>query len=93
MRDLIPGGYLFTHGVFWAVVALVAVGTNAVASQIREGKTHQIYSAIQTGTKEGMMTMEKSLAQLYSDGHVSLDDAMAKASHPDEFKNLARLEY
>ncbi|MCE2455892.1 MAG: hypothetical protein J4G12_08790 [Gemmatimonadetes bacterium] len=30
MRELVPGGYLFTHGVFWAVVALVAVGTNAV---------------------------------------------------------------
>lgn len=27
---LVPGGYLFTHAVFWAVVALVAVGTNAV---------------------------------------------------------------
>lgn len=31
MRDLVPGGYLFTHAVFWSVVALVAVGTNAVA--------------------------------------------------------------
>lgn len=31
MRDLLPGGYLFTHAVFWGVVALVAVGTNAVA--------------------------------------------------------------
>lgn len=31
MLDLVPGGYLFTHLVFWTVVALVAVGTNAVA--------------------------------------------------------------
>ncbi len=31
MRDLVPGGYLFAHAVFWSVVALVAVGTNAVA--------------------------------------------------------------
>jgi hypothetical protein len=31
MRDLVPGGYLFTHLIFWTVVALVAVGTNAVA--------------------------------------------------------------
>lgn len=31
MRDLIPGGYLFTHFVFWTVVAMVAVGTSAVA--------------------------------------------------------------
>lgn len=31
MRDLVPGGYLFIHAVFWTVVSLVAVGTNAVA--------------------------------------------------------------
>ena len=31
MRDLVPGGYLFTHAIFWTIVAMVAVGTNAVA--------------------------------------------------------------
>ena len=31
MRDLVPGGYLFNHAVFWTVVGMVAVGTNAVA--------------------------------------------------------------
>ncbi|HUP52050.1 MAG TPA: hypothetical protein VM198_06205 [Longimicrobiales bacterium] len=31
MRDLVPGGYVFTHLIFWTVVAMVAVGTNAVA--------------------------------------------------------------
>jgi len=31
MRDLVPGGYLFTHAIFWSVVAMVAVGTTAVA--------------------------------------------------------------
>ncbi|MDT8367605.1 MAG: hypothetical protein RQ745_00235 [Longimicrobiales bacterium] len=31
MGDLVPGGYLFTHIIFWTVVAMVAVGTNAVA--------------------------------------------------------------
>jgi hypothetical protein len=31
MRELVPGGYLFTHLFFWTVVGLVAVGTNAVA--------------------------------------------------------------
>lgn len=31
MGNLVPGGYLFTHLIFWTVVALVAVGTNAVA--------------------------------------------------------------
>ncbi|MEQ9570137.1 MAG: hypothetical protein RLN75_08100 [Longimicrobiales bacterium] len=31
MRDLVPGGYVLSHLVFWTVVAMVAVGTNAVA--------------------------------------------------------------
>lgn len=31
MQNLLPGGYVFTHAVFWTVVAMVAVGTNAVA--------------------------------------------------------------
>ena len=31
MLDLVPGGYLFTHAIFWTVVGFVAVGTNAVA--------------------------------------------------------------
>ena len=31
MRDLFPGGYVFTNLVFWTVVAMVAVGTNTVA--------------------------------------------------------------
>jgi len=31
MRDLVPGGYLFTHLIFWSVVLMVAVGTNTVA--------------------------------------------------------------
>jgi hypothetical protein len=31
MRELVPGGYLFTHLLFWSVIGLVAVGTNAVA--------------------------------------------------------------
>jgi hypothetical protein len=37
MRHLVPGGYLFTHAVFWGVVALVAVGTNAVAMILSMG--------------------------------------------------------
>ncbi|MDT8340040.1 MAG: hypothetical protein RQ751_00890 [Longimicrobiales bacterium] len=31
MRDLIPGGYVLTHLVFWTVVTMVAVGTNLMA--------------------------------------------------------------
>ena len=31
MRDLFPGGYVFTHAIFWVVVGLVAVGTQLMA--------------------------------------------------------------
>ena len=37
MNNLVPGGYLFTHLIFWTVVAMVAVGTNAVAMILSMG--------------------------------------------------------
>ena len=64
--------------------------TPAIAAIIREGKTHQIYSAIQTGGREGMVTMEQSLANLVAGGLVSTEDALSKANYPEEFRNLAR---
>ncbi|MBD2310897.1 type IV pilus twitching motility protein PilT [Desertifilum sp. FACHB-1129] len=66
----------------------IMVNTPAIANLIREGKTSQIYSAIQTGAKLGMQTMEMCLARLYNEGKVSYEDAMSKSSRPDE---LARL--
>ena len=41
----------------------VMVVTPAIAAIIREAKTHQIYSAIQTGSNHGMCTMEKALGR------------------------------
>lgn len=37
MRNLLPGGYVFTHLVFWTVIGLVIVGTNAVAIMLSVG--------------------------------------------------------
>jgi hypothetical protein len=37
MRDLVPGGYLFTHLVFWTVVSMVAVGTQLMAIVLSVG--------------------------------------------------------
>lgn len=50
MRDLVPGGYLFTHAVFWSVVAMVAVGTNAVPIILTVGL---IFLAFETLFKQG----------------------------------------
>jgi twitching motility protein PilT len=64
----------------------------AVSTLIREGKTHQIYSAIQTGFKDGMCTMERSLGELCAQGLITEEEGMSKATHVDEFKNFAGIE-
>ncbi len=51
----------------------IMVSTPAIKNLIREGKTHQIYSSIQTGSKYGMQTMENSLRHLLSGGLISQD--------------------
>ncbi len=47
----------------------------AVANLIREGKTHQVYSIMETNTKDGMITMDRSVKDLYLEGIISYDDA------------------
>jgi twitching motility protein PilT len=64
------------------------VVTPAISALIREGKTHQIYSAIQTGATHGMCTMETSLAELHNAGLITEDDALSKANHPLEVRAL-----
>ncbi len=59
------------------------IATNAVRNLIREGKTHQIGSLIQTGAKFGMQTMEGSLAGLYQRGMISYEEAMTYATDQD----------
>jgi len=62
----------------------ILLGNPAVASNIRDGKTHLIDSAIQTSKDIGMITLEDSLAQLARSGQISLEIAKAFANHPDE---------
>jgi len=59
------------HGLVPAVEVMIA--TPAIKNLIREGKTHQIYSSIQTGGKYGMQTMESSISDLYARGLISPD--------------------
>ena len=66
----------------------ILVVTPAISALIREGKTHQIYSAIQTGANHGMCTMEKSLAELHQAGLITEEDALSKANHPQELRSL-----
>ncbi|NEQ31869.1 MAG: type IV pilus twitching motility protein PilT [Leptolyngbya sp. SIO4C5] len=76
-------------GEFGRVMAQeIMIATPAIANLIREGKTAQIYSAIQTGGKVGMQTLEKVLADLYREGAISFESAMAKSSRTDELQRL-----
>jgi twitching motility protein PilT len=66
----------------------VLVPTPAVRNLIREGKTHQIYSAIQTSGSTGMQTMDAHLAQLVRQGKITRQLAEARAAVPDELRRL-----
>ena len=56
---------------------------------IREGKSAQIYSAIQTGSGYGMQTLEASLSELFKSGLITIDDALVKSQRPEELRRLA----
>jgi twitching motility protein PilT len=56
----------------------ILVGTPAVRNLIREGKTHQIPSAMQVGAKAGMQTMEAAVMDLVSKGIVTAEEARAR---------------
>ena len=66
----------------------VMICTPALRSIIREGKTHQIYSNLQSGAKYGMVTLDAHLKDLYLKGVINLEDAIAKSSNPHEFEKL-----
>jgi twitching motility protein PilT len=66
----------------------IMIANSAVRSLIREGKTHQIPNLIQTSAAEGMMGLDKSLAELVSRGEVSIDDALAWSLDPKTLKMM-----
>src|SRR4051795_1651554 len=70
------------------VAAEILVPTPAIRNLIREGKTHQIYSALQTGGAHGMQTMDSALAELVRNGKISRELAEARSSSPEELRRL-----
>ena len=70
------------------VATEVLVPTPGVRNLIREGKTHQIYSALQTGGQHGMQTMDSSLSQLVREHKITRELAEARSSTPDELRRL-----
>jgi twitching motility protein PilT len=73
------------------VVALeILIANPAVRNLIREGKTHQIPSMIQTGKKYGMILLDDSIMNLYTKGMVSAEEAYAKANDKGRFRPLLK---
>src|SRR5215207_6692459 len=70
------------------VACEVLVPTPAVRNLIREGKTHQIPSSMQTGANVGMQTMEAALATLVRQGKITQRLAEARANEPAEMRRL-----
>ena len=67
----------------------ILIATPAVRNMIREGKTHQLTSVIQTGVKFGMQAMDMALRDLYRRGIVSYGEASMRAIDEETFSRLA----
>ncbi len=72
------------------VAAEILVANPAVRSVIREGKTHQLDTIIQTGADQGMQTMDRTLVKLIQTGVITHDAAREYAVDLQEFERLAR---
>ena len=70
--------------------AEVLVATPAVRNNIREGKSHQLDSIIQTSSELGMMTLESSLANWVNQGVVSFEKAREFSLRPADLSRLVR---
>lgn len=73
----IGGGRVAAHEIM--------IGTSAIRNLIREDKVAQMYSAIQTGSQQGMQTLDQCLTKLLQDGLIERELAKEKAKHPENF--------
>lgn len=68
----------------------VMLGTSAVRTSVREGKTHQIDNILQTSTEVGMNTLEMSLAKLVKEDKLEIETALSYSLRPEELQRLLR---
>ncbi|MCX6647068.1 MAG: type IV pilus twitching motility protein PilT [bacterium] len=66
----------------------ILLNNSAVANLIREGKVHQLYSVLQTNTKEGMTTMDNYIKELYLKGIITKSEAIMNVHNLVEFEHL-----
>jgi twitching motility protein PilT len=70
------------------VVVEVLVANNAIRNLVREGKTHQMLTVMQTSSDQGMQTMDQALQRAYQGGIISGEEALLHASDPNKFSSL-----
>jgi twitching motility protein PilT len=75
-------------GLGRVVATEVLVTTPAIANLVREGKTYQIISMMQSGRSQGMHTMDQHLAELVNLGTITAEAALEKANDADGIKRL-----
>lgn len=85
-QQLIP----HASGVSRVPATEILLATSAIRNLIREGKTHQIYNVLQTGSSIGMQTMEQSLLDLYENEQITYEAALDYTMHPDDLRRMLK---
>ncbi len=68
----------------------IMLGTPAIKNLIREGKTHQMYSVLETSAQLGMLTMDRSLSDLFKNGYCAYEECLMRAVDKENFSRLAK---
>ncbi|MEI7833375.1 MAG: hypothetical protein WCJ56_09280 [bacterium] len=69
----------------------IMLGISAIRNLIRENKVHQMTSVLQSNAKYGMQTLDSALRDLLKRRTITLDEAILKASNPEDFKALVAM--
>ena len=85
LRAVISQTLLKKKGGGRAAAHEIMIGTPAIRNLIREAKVAQMYSAIQTGQKDGMQTLDQCLKDMVKKGLVNVEEARGKAADPNNF--------
>jgi twitching motility protein PilT len=83
-QSLLPRTREADGGRIAAIETLVA--THGIRNMIREAKSHQIPTALESGSKYGMKTLDQDLKRLVEERKITLDTALSVCQHPDEFR-------
>lgn len=88
IRGVISQALLPTADGRGRVAALeIMVANSAIRNLIREGKTFQMHSVIETSMKDGMTTLDQSLKALVKAGRITLETALGHATDPEALEN------